>query len=435
MDQFLRDKNRNTLLLVNTVAQRSLQAHKDAILELETILKRKINVLVIVERRDKKAIAARKHYPKSWTTIIVNTKSVIQLEKALKPYADSMLAISCSSEKAIPFLRNIVPHVPYLETATQDSLAWSEDKINMRRRLRSYRKRISPAYTLIKDVEPESITKIRKKVGYPAIVKPAGLAASALVRVVYDEEEAIQAIKKSLRKLKGVYKAKGYLKPPQLLIEQYMEGDMYSTDVHVNSRGTMYTTPLVHILTGYKAGKGDFFGYRQMTPVLMRPYKHQAAFDVAKESVAAMGLRSITAHIELMKTVDGWKVIEVNPRMGGFRHFLYEKSYGINHTLNDILIRLPMRPIIPRKTKGYSAVLKLYADSEGVLAKIIGKQKIKTIKSYEKHDQNHDVGDKLKFARNGGSSVMDVYLFNQRRSDLLADIHRIDQILKFEVEK
>lgn len=434
MDQFLRDKERNTVLVVNTVAPRTLENFSIAIKELETLLKRKMHVLVIVERRDKKAIKSRRIYSKSWKTIIVNTKSVMQLEKALKPYEDSMVAITCHAEKAIPFLRNIIPHVPYLETPTMESLSWAENKIDMRRRLRSYKKRLSPAYTIIQDVSKTSIAKINKKVGYPAIVKPAGLAASALVRVVYDEEDAINAIKKSLRKLRGVYKAKGYLKAPKLLIEQYMEGEMYSTDIYVNSRGTMYTTPLVHILTGHKAGKGDFFGYRQMTPVLMKPYKHQAAFDVAKESVVAMGLRSITAHVELIKSVDGWKIVEVNPRAGGFREFLYHSSFGIHHTLNDILIRLPMRPIIPRKTLGYSAVLKLYPDKEGVLEKIIGKQKIKTIKSYKKHDMNSQYGDKIKFARNGGSSVMDVYLFNEQRSGLLADIHRLEQMIQIKVD-
>lgn len=434
MDQFLRDPARNTVLIVNTVHPRSLKATIEAINELETLLKRKMHALVVVEKRDKSAVKQNNIYPKSWKTISVNTKSVIQLEKELKPYSDKIVAITCQSEKAIPFFRNIIPQVPYLETPTMESLAWSEDKINMRRRLRAHNKRLSPAYTIIKDTTEVSIRKINREVGYPAIVKPAGLAASALVRVVYDEEEAIKTIKKSLRKLKSVYKAKGYLKAPRLLIEQYMEGDMYSTDIYVNSRGTMYTTPLVHILTGHKAGKGDFFGYRQMTPVLIKPYKHQAAFDVAKDSVVAMGLRSISVHVELMKTVNGWKVIEVNPRIGGFRDFLYQSSYNIKHTLNDILIRLPMRPIIPRKARGFSAIMKIYGDKEGTLKRIVGKQKIKKLRSYKKHDQNRQNGDKLLFARNGGSSVIDVYLFNEKRSDLLADIHRLEQILQIEVD-
>ncbi len=434
MDQFLRDPARNIVLIVNTVHPRSLLPTVEAVKSLESLMKRKMHVLMVVEKRDKGAVKQESIYPKSWEMITANTKSVMQLEKALKPYSEKIVAITCQSEKAIPFLRNIIPHVPYLETPTMESLAWSEDKINMRRRLRAYNKKLSPAYTIVQDTSETAMARIKREVGYPAIVKPAGLAASALVRVVYDEEEAVKVLNKSLRKIKSVYKAKGYLKQPRMLIEQYMEGDMYSTDIYVNSRGTMYTTPLVHTLTGHKAGKGDFFGYRQMTPILMKPYKHQAAFDVAKDSVVAMGLRSITAHVELMKTVNGWKVVEVNPRAGGFRDFLYDNSFGIKHTLNDILIRLPMRPIIPRKTKGFSVVMKMYADKEGVLKRIVGKQKIKRLKSYKKHDQNLQNGDKLLFARNGGSSVMDIYMFNERRSDLLADIHRLEQILQIEVD-
>ena len=38
-------------------------------------------------------------------------------------------------------------------------------------------------------------------------------------------------------------------------------------------------------------------------------------------------------------------------------------------------------------------------------------------------------GDRCTYAKNGGDPVLEVILFNARRSDLLADIRRLEQFL------
>lgn len=433
MDQFLRDQNRDTVLVVNKLSINALDDFERSIQQCSQVIGRKLKVLVVVDRRSKKALVV--DYPKQYKIIRCDTTSVIQLEKALKPYLDNLLVVVCKGDANIPYFMNIIPHVPYLATPTTESLLWSTDKIYMRRRLRSHNTRLSPAYTVVKDSKRRSIEAIEHKVGFPLIVKPAGLGSSVLVSVCYHKEELEKTLKITLRKLNSVYKRRGYVVEPKVLVEQFMDGEMYSTDIYVNSRGTMYTTPLVHIQTGFKSGTGDFYGYRQMAPVMMKPYKHQAGFEVAKEAVIALALRNITAHVELMKTPNGWKVIEVGPRVGGFRDFLYEQSYGINHSLNDLLIRLPMRPIVPRKSLGFSVVMKFYGDNQGTITAIKGLKKIKALESYKKHDLNLTKGDRAMFARNGGGSVMDVYMFNKKRSDLLADIHRLEQYLEIKVTR
>lgn len=431
MDQFLRDKNRDTILFVNNISDRSEANFRHAVKELSKILKRRLKVLVVIEKRDK--VARKWEAPEGYERIVVNTESVTSLETALKPYLEKLLLIVCRSEKNIPYFRNIIPHVPYLEAPTETSLEWSNDKINMRRRLRSYDKSISPAYTIVEDSSKESIAKIKSKVGFPLVVKPAGLAASVLVTVAYHEEELIKILKRTITKAQAVYKRRGRLTQPRILVEEFMEGQMYVTDIYVNSRGTMYTTPLVSVKTGYSAGQEDFYGYKQATPVALKPHKHAPAFTVAKQAIEALGLRSLTAHVELMKTEDGWKVVEVNPRIGGFRDFLYMSVYNIDHSLNDLLIRLPMRPIIPRKANGYAMVMKMYPKSQGEIASILGVKRIKELSSVVHVSQNLKRGDQAFFARNGGVSVIDVFLFNKKRSDLLADVHRVEQTLDIRV--
>ena len=58
MDQFLRDPSRDTILYVNSINARSLSDFTKAVTKLEGILKRKLNVLFVIEKRDKVAVKA-----------------------------------------------------------------------------------------------------------------------------------------------------------------------------------------------------------------------------------------------------------------------------------------------------------------------------------------------------------------------------------------
>jgi len=143
-----------------------------------------------------------------------------------------------------------------------------------------------------------------------------------------------------------------------------------------------------------------------------------------------LALRSTTAHVELMKTENGWKIIELGARIGGFRHMMYDFSYGINHTVNDILIRIPEKPIISKKIKGYTAAMKFFAKKEGKLIKLAGLKRAQELESFKKLYLNKKLGDVCAFAKNGGGSVFNIILFNAERSKLLADIRRLEQMIE-----
>lgn len=357
------------------------------------------------------------------------------IQKALLLYQEELLAITCRGESHIPAFAKVIPNVPYLRTPTSESLLWSCDKIKMRKRFRVHNKSITPKFLIVKDDSPEMIQKIKEKVGFPLIIKPSNLAVSLLISICFHEQELETAIKKIFKKIRKVGEENGREEIPRVLVEQFMDGEMYSVDAYVNSKGAVYFCPFVHIKTGRAIGFDDFFGYQQITPTLLKKTSIEAAEAVALEAIAALALRSSTAHIELMRTEEGWKVIEIGPRIGGFRRDLYKLSYGINHTMNDILIRIPKTPVIPKKVKGYSAAMKFFAKKEGILTNITGIMKIQELASFEKISVNKKIGDKCLHAKNGGQSICNVILFNESRSELLADIRRIESTLEIKTEK
>ena len=134
-----------------------------------------------------------------------------------------------------------------------------------------------------------------------------------------------------------------------------------------------------------------------------------------------------------MHTKDGWNVIEIGPRVGGYRHNLYSSSYGINHVVNDFLNRADIEPVINEQARGYTTLLKLYARKEGQLKEIIGKETVENLESFISIKQDVHVGDDVRLAKNNGDPVFEVVLFNESYDKLLQDVATIEKQLHFEV--
>jgi len=396
----------------------------------------KFRIALLLDIRDQKKTGHTldKTYNNVDIVIKCNTRSTAELEKALNPFRHQIYAVSVRGEVNIPLFRRLIPHIPYIKTPTIPSLEWSTDKILMRRRMMHYNKKITPRYAIATDANKKTIERIAKKIEFPLIVKPSAMAASKMITICYHKDEFAKVLKKIMRSVNSINK-KGADVDIKVLVEQFMEGTMYSIDAYVNSRGTVYQCPVVEVKTGKMIGFDDFFGYQQMTPSHLKKSSVEKAEEVTREAIHALGLRSTIVHIELMRMEGGWKVIELSPRMGGFRHLMYKFSYDIDHVMNDIMIHASKKPIIPRRIKGYTVAMKFFAKKEGKLTKLTGIKRIQQLTSFKEISINKKIGDPCQYAKNNGSSVFNLIMFNKEKSKLLADIRRVEQMLVIETKK
>ena len=391
--------------------------------------------LRIMLLRDER-ISTKKHYnetPGLDLYVECDFSKPHRIAAALLPYQEELLAITCRSEQYMRRFIDVLPHVPYLRTPTTESLKWASDKYEMRKRFRLYNKKLTPKFTLVKANTKEERERITKKVGFPMIIKPTNLAASRFVSICYHEEELEKTLRTTFRDIKKAYDLEHHLVDPKIIAEEYMDGDMYSVDSYVDSRGKVYHCPLVKVTTGKKIGHDDFYNYLQITPTALKAPSIAKAHAAAEGGIHALGLRSTTAHTELLKIDDEWKIIEIGSRVGGFRHMLHDLSCDINHTLNDVLIRIPKKPILPKKCKGYACAMKWFAPKEGLITEMKGIKRVEQLESFHHVVVNKKVGDKATFARNGGRSVFNLFLYNDERSKLLADIRRVEKMIEVKV--
>lgn len=404
----------------------------EGIRDLSEQLGRKIYLLHLIDARIK---PSRIIAPSEGVDFVISCdfSKQAKLAEALLPYQDRLLAITCRSEQSMARFAEVLPNVPYLRTPSTESLRWASDKYEMRKRIKVYNPKITPKFTQVKDTTKKERERVTAKIGFPMIVKPANLAGSLFVTICYHEEDLEKTLRNIFRKINQAYKNDGRLEAPKIIAEEYMDGDLYSIDSYVDSRGKVYHCPLVKQITAKKIGHDDFYNYLQMTPTGLKTTTVLRAEAATHDAIHALGLRSTLVHTELMKLDDEWKIVELGARMGGFRHVLHQLSCDINHTLNDLLIRIPKKPVIPKKCKGYSAAMKWFATKEGIIIEMKGVKRIEKLESFHRIVVNKKIGDRAVFARNGGRSIFNLFLYNADRSKLLADIRRVEKLVEIKV--
>ena len=102
--------------------------------------------------------------------------------------------------------------------------------------------------------------------------------------------------------------------------------------------------------------------------------------------------------------------------------------------MKEILVRRGKPPVVPRRCKRFSAAIKYYAKEEGEIVSILGLKKIEKLNSFHQIEMRKKRGDKSVFAKNGGGAIFVLYLVNDSRAELLADIRRVEATVKVEVD-
>jgi len=362
-----------------------------------------------------------------------DTRDIKNIAETIKPIKDEVLIVFCYFESWMPLYTRLVKLLPGVNMPTVKALKICNSKFEMRKKFIKLYPEITPQFMLVKNLDDYKI--IAKKIKFPCITKPLNLTKSRLVIKSDNLEELKSNLKNTFQKIKSVYKKVHSESEPLVLAEEYLEGDLYSIDAYVNSKGKIYFTPIVKVVTGKDIGINDFFNYYRLTPAGLNLNEEKKAQLVAKKAIKATGPTSVTLHIELMRIKNNsWKIIELQTRPGGYRNEMLKLSYGIKHYENDFLNRMDKKPIIPKKLKSYTAVFEIFPEREGKIVSIRGIEKMKKLKSFVRYEQAKNIGEPCGFSRDGYIYVLQVVLNNENKKIFYRDLERTREIVKIVVK-
>lgn len=402
----------------------------DAIKSLSKKLGRKITGLILVDKNVAGQGLNKPDTDKIFEQIICDFEHTGTLSHALRQVKDRVLLITSSSERNQPYMKKVLPHFPYLLGPTEQSLDWSTHKVTMRELLLSYNPALVPKFMQITENSKEHIKKIESNLKYPVIVKPTGLAASILVNKAHNTGELENYLKQSFGVIDETYRRDRGRGKPSMVIEEFITGDMYSIDAYINEHGEAWCLPIIKVTTAYSIGKEGFYSYRLDTKHDLSDQQVAAANSAATQAMRALGLKSSTAHIELFDSPDGWKIIELGPRAGGYRQDMYWYGYGIDHAYNELLVKSGLKPVVHNNNVSYCSGINVYADTEGPITQISGLEEASKIESVVWLKQYHKVGDKAVFCGNGGKYIFDGILASKDLDKLNRDNELVRKTLK-----
>jgi biotin carboxylase len=368
-----------------------------------------------------------------FTEIVCDFDNPAELQRILKPYQHRLLAVTCRYESAIQPLRQVIPFLPYIPTPSETALVWATEKPQMRDRLSTYNPELTPRYQYMEEKDVPRVKELTKGFAFPVIVKPGGLAEALLVSRCEDEEELQRCLENTFKVIHEIYKREHRRSTPSVLVEEMMQGDMYSTDAYVTRDGEVFCLPLVKVITAHSIGLPGFYSYRHIVPVDLPETEIQKAFQASTEAIHALNLSATTTHIELFQTPQGWKIIEVGARIGGYREALYREAYGVEHFYNDLEVRMGGKPIMPGSPIRHAAGVNIYADEEGTITAIEGVEEAAKLESTVYVAAHAKVGDKALFADKGGQLIVDSILSNTDPEQLEKDVAKLRELVTITV--
>ncbi len=425
--------DKDIIIFVNAIRPATFEA----LSEYKTLTGRYFEPVVLVDEEVKEEIFecnGQDSLPKKVKIVTADFNSAASVGAAIKPFEDRVFAVTAQYENCIEELRQLIPYFPYLPMPTERSLIWATEKKLMRQIMEAYDASLVPKYIEAFDAQQSTLEKIEARLSYPMIVKPSGLEGSLLVNCVENQKELESALNYTFHSMQNLYDTWVKRQKPAVLVEEFMAGDMYTMDIYIDAQGSCYYTPTIGTIPGRKAGYEGFFSYKEFLPSGLSSEEEEQARRISTMACHALGLRSVTAHVELMRTASGWKVIELGPRMGGDRHYQLAQAYGINHIVNDIRIRAGETPDIPTTLRKNVAVIDPHVHTEGILKEIYGLEEVKKLSSFINVRQNIPIGEFVLFAKNGSDPILSIVLSHEDKARLESDTARLEALIKFDVE-
>lgn len=206
---------------------------------------------------------------------------------------------------------------------------------------------------------PDDMDSIVDKISYPCISKPTDNSGSRGVMLIHNENELRDAVEYSSKNGRG----------GSVIVEEYLKGPEVSVEI-IAIEGEPYVLNVTDKLT---TGAPHFVEMGHNQPSMLGESNIEKIKDLACRAVEAVGIKDGPAHVEIMLTVNGPRMVELGARMGGdcITTHLVPLSTGINMIEATIRISCGEKPDIERKFNKGSAI-RYFNPPAGVIKSISG---------------------------------------------------------------
>ncbi|MBR2732128.1 MAG: ATP-grasp domain-containing protein [Clostridia bacterium] len=256
---------------------------------------------------------------------------------------------------------------------------------------------------------------------YPCVMKPTDNAGSRGVMLCGSAEELKNAYAYSRKESRS----------GAVIIEEYLQGPEFSIEVMV-----VDDVPHVLQITDKLTTGAPHFVEMGHSQPSRQPAQVQAQIrDLACRAVQAVGIHTGPAHVEMILTAQGPKMVELGARMGGdcITTHLVPLSTGIDMVGSTIHLACgePV-DLTPKWNKG--AAIRYFKTKSGVIRSIKGVEEAKKIPGVQEISIVHQVGETVSKIGNSTDRVGFVIAQADTAEEAVAVCEKAMAAVSFEIE-
>ncbi|MFJ6208456.1 ATP-grasp domain-containing protein [Lysinibacillus sp. NPDC092081] len=317
----------------------------------------KLGYFTVLFTNNEKQLQQRKAYPDIHKMILIDTSNIEDMKDEIYNLTKTGLEIKSIVSFVDPFVHiaSILCDEFCDNYTSSTAIEMMEDKEKTRNFLKN--QPYSPKFFLLKPNESFS-----NNMAFPLIVKSPKSTGSKDVLLANDSDQ----LKKHLSHLRS--------KNPRetIMIEEYIEGPQYLVEALVYKRQAHVIGIIEQEIT-----QGKRFIITGYGVLVKAPKEIQTGLEEVLQSIVkAFNIENGALHLELRLTKDGWKLIEINPRIsGGAMNTMLHAAFGFNLVEETLKLFLGERPDINPKHRKFVYTKYVIVESKGILEKVIGRNK------------------------------------------------------------
>ena len=247
-----------------------------------------------------------------------------------------------------------------------------------------------PWYFILKNVE--DLKRVLPSISYPCVIKPTDNAGNRGVSFAKSEQDLL-----SLYDYSHENSHSG-----DVIVEEYMEGQEVSVEIIVY-KGIVNILAVTDKLT---QGKPYFVEIGHSEQSQLGEENVAKIKDLASRAVKAIGIDNSPAHVEIMLTKEGPKMVELGARMGGgcITTHLVPLCTGIDMIQSVIEMAMGREPdVTPKFDKG--SALRHIVGLEGEITDINGLDAARSYPGVTEVTMLKGKGDKVGYFKNGSDRI------------------------------
>ncbi|MGY3188021.1 biotin carboxylase [Lysinibacillus sp. TE18511] len=317
----------------------------------------RLGYFTILFTNNEKQLQQRKAYPDIHKMILIDTLNIEKMKEEIDKLFKNGFEIKSVVSFVDPFVHiaSILCDEFCQNYTSSSAIEIMEDKEKTRNHLRD--QSYSPQFALIKPDET-----ISNNMGFPLIVKSPKSTGSKDVLLAKNSAQLNNHLK-SLRS-----------KNPNetIMIEEYLDGPQYLVEAIVFQHQAHVIGIIEQEIT-----KGKRFIITGYGVVVKAPANIQTGIEEVLHSIVkAFNIENGALHLELRLTQNGWKLIEINPRIsGGAMNNMLQAAFGFSLVEETLKLFLGEAPNVKPRHRKSVYTKYIIVDSKGILERVIGKNR------------------------------------------------------------